>query len=76
MESLIGSAVACGAARLQRKHNLAGLPPEQVLVAAEAIQRESRQGGQAQEAVGDILIRVEAELVSRRRVRLPCCYQV
>ena len=31
--------------RLQRKHNLAGLPPEQMLVAAEAIKGECRLSG-------------------------------
>ncbi len=30
----------------------------------------------AQEGVGDILIRIEIEFVSRRRARLPCCDQV
>jgi hypothetical protein len=52
------------------------LPPEQMLVTAEAVKGESRQSGQAQEAVCDILFRTETEFVSCRRVRLPCCYQV
>ena len=54
--------------RLQRKHDLAGLPPEQMLVTAEAVKGESRQSGQAQEAVGDITFGIETALVSRRRV--------
>ena len=62
--------------RLQRKHNLAGLPPEQMFVTAEAVKGECRQSGQTQEAVRDILFRIETELNPRRRVRLPCCYQV
>ena len=76
MERLNGFALACGAQRLQRKHNLAGLPPQQMLVTAEAVKGESRQSGQTQEAVCDVLFCIETGLVFRRRVRLPCCYQV
>jgi hypothetical protein len=39
-----------------------------MLVTAEAVKGESRQSGQVQEAVRDILFRIETELVSRRRV--------
>jgi hypothetical protein len=41
--------------RLQRKHNLAGLPPEQMLITAETVKSESRQSGQAQEGVRDVV---------------------
>ena len=41
-----------------------------------ATKGESRHSGQAQEAVRDILFRIETEFVSRCRVRLPCCHQV
>jgi hypothetical protein len=51
MEGLTGSVVACGAACLQRKHNLASQPPQPVLVSAEAVKGESRQNGQAQDSV-------------------------
>ena len=77
MESLSGLGCSLAAPqRLQCKHNLARLPPQQVLVAAEAIQRERRQLRQAQEAVPDILFCIETELISRCRVRLLCCYQM
>jgi hypothetical protein len=54
--------------RLQRKHNLSGLPPQHVFVAAEAIQGARGQICQAQVAVDDILFQVVAELVSLRGV--------
>ena len=57
--------------RLQREHNLAGLPPQHVFVAAEAIQGARRQICQAQEAVGDIPFQI-GELVSLLGVGFPC----
>jgi hypothetical protein len=50
--------------RLQRNHNLSRLPPQQVFIAAEAIQGARRQICQAQEAADDIRFRIGAELVS------------
>jgi len=38
---------------LERRHELTRLPPKQVLVTAEAIEREGRQLCQAQETIGD-----------------------
>jgi hypothetical protein len=41
--------------RLQRKHNLARLPPQQVFVAAKAVKGEGRLSSQAQETIGNIV---------------------
>ena len=38
-----------------------------MFVAAQAVKGESRQSGQSQKAVGDILFRITTELISRRR---------
>jgi hypothetical protein len=46
--------------RFQRKHNLAGLPPEQKLVTAEAVKGKCRQSGQTQEAIRDILFCIKS----------------
>ena len=52
MERLSGSAARLRRRNdFQRKHNLSGLPPEQMFVTAEAVKGKSRQSGQAQEAV-------------------------
>ena len=48
---------------LQRKHNLSRLPPQDVFVAAEAIEGESRQIRQAKEAGREIRFRIGAELI-------------
>ena len=77
MESLNGSA-----ARLRRRNDfsvntsLACLPPQQVLVATETIQRERRQLCQAEEVLSDVLFCIETGLILRCRVRLLCCYQL
>ena len=47
--------------RLQREHKLPRLAPEQVLIAAQPIEREGRQRGEMQESHCQRLIPVGAE---------------
>ena len=42
---------------------MARLPPQRVLVAAEAIERESREGGEVQEVLNDIWLSIETTVV-------------
>lgn len=47
-----------------------------MLIAAETIKWEGREGGEAQEAIRDIRSRVETTLGCWCRIRLPWCYQM
>ena len=49
--------------RLERKHDLSGLPPQCVFVAVEPVQWEGRQSDQAQETFADVLLQIGAERV-------------
>jgi hypothetical protein len=61
---------------LEREYELRCLPPEQVLVAAEPIKRESGQAGKAEEAIADFRFDITVERVRRNEIVLLGLHQL